>query len=116
MSAGYQLLLMIAGMHVLGLLCVAVLMVLAFRQPPGDDRRPFDPGSDDGWGNEPREPHRPYDRPWGGIPLPDAEPATVRLRDERKLGDLRPDRDRRPVREPERAPVREPEPARERSR
>ena len=47
MSAGYELLLMIAGMHVLGLLCVAVLMVLAFRQGPGDYRRPSDYGSDD---------------------------------------------------------------------
>ncbi|TMM04240.1 MAG: hypothetical protein E6G05_06460 [Actinobacteria bacterium] len=108
MSAGYQLLLMIAGMHVLGLVCVAVLMVLALRQPPEDDRRPSDPGSDDGWGNEPRQPRRPYDRPWGGIPLPDAEQAGVRLRDARKLGDLRPNRERRPAREPERAPVHQP--------
>src|SRR5437764_572015 len=68
MSAGYQLLLMIAGMHVLGLICVAVLMVLAFRQTPGDDMWPSDPGSDDGWGNDPREPRQPYDRPWGPIP------------------------------------------------
>jgi hypothetical protein len=108
MSAGYELLLMIAGMHVLGLAFVAVLMVLAFRQPPGDDRRPSDSGSDDGWGNEPREPPRPSDRPWGGIPLPDAEQARVRLRDGRKLGDLRPHRERRPAREPERAPARVP--------
>ena len=109
MSAGYQLLLMIAGMHILGLVCVAVLMVLAFRQaPPGDDMRPSDPGSDDGWGNEPREPRRPYDRPWGGIPLPDADQARVRLRDERKLAELWPGRDRRPAREPERTPVRQP--------
>src|SRR5436305_14159829 len=106
MSAGYQLLLMIAGMHVLGLICVAVLMVLAFRQAPGDDMWPSDPGSDDGWGNEPREPRRPYDRPWGGIPLPDADQAGGRLRDARKLGDIRPKRERRPVREPDRTPVR----------
>jgi hypothetical protein len=109
MSAGYQLLLMIAGMHVLGLVCVAVLMVLAFRQaPPGDDMRPYDPGSDDGWGNKPREPRWPSDRPWGGIPLPNADQAKVRLRDERKLADLRPHRERRPAREPGR-PVRIPQ-------
>src|SRR5437762_7204845 len=108
MSAGYQLLLMIAGMHVLGLICVAVLMVLAFRQTPGEDMWPSDPGSDDGWGNDPREPRQPYDRPWGGIPLPDADQARVRLRDSRKLSDLRPNRERRPVREPERTPVRQP--------
>jgi hypothetical protein len=84
-----------------------LLMVLAFRQHPGEGPRPSDFGSDDGWGNEPREPRQPSDRPWGGIPLPDSEQALVRLRDERKLRDLRPHRDRRPAREPAR-PVRTP--------
>ncbi|HEY2438132.1 MAG TPA: hypothetical protein VGH93_13200 [Solirubrobacteraceae bacterium] len=108
MSGGYQLLLMIAGMHVLGLGCVAVLMVLAFRQHPEEGPRRSDFGSDDGWGNEPREPRRPSDSPWGGMPLPDSEQARIRLRDERKLRDLRPERERRPSREPGR-PVRIPQ-------
>lgn len=108
MSGGYQLLLMIAGMHVLGLGCVAVLMVLAFRQHPEEGPRRSDSGSDDGWGNEPREPRGPSDSPWGGMPLPDSEQARIRLRDERKLRDLRPERERRPSREPGR-PVRVPQ-------
>ena len=105
MSGDYQLLLMIAVMHLLGLACVAVLIMLALRQE--DDRPPGsgDTGSDDGWGNEPRRPPQPSDRPWGGIPLPDAKQSRLRLRDHRKLLDLLPRRDRRPSREHERQPI-----------
>lgn len=106
MSGEYQLLLMIAGMHLLGLGCVAVLIVLALRQGSGETHGRTDRGSDDGWGNEPRRPPDPSDRPWGGVPLPDASPAAVRLRDERKLPELLPRTARRPAREPERTPVR----------
>jgi hypothetical protein len=106
MSGQYQLLLMILGMHVLGLACVAVLVVLALRG--GDEGLPDsgDSGSDGGWGNEPRRPPQPSDRPWGGIPLPDAKQSRLRLRDHRRLRDLRPRRERRRVREPERTPIR----------
>jgi hypothetical protein len=44
--------------------------------------------------------------PGGGLPLPDAEPARVRLRDHRPLRERLPARERRPAREPERRPVR----------
>ena len=106
MSGEYQLLLMIAVMHLLGLACVGVLILLALRA--GDDGLPGsgEAGSDDGWGNEPRRPPQPSDRPWGGVPLPDAKPAQLRLRDHRKLLDLLPRRERRPAREPERTPIR----------
>ena len=104
MSGEYQLMLMIAVMHLLGLVGVAVLMYLALRNDSGH-RRPGEFGQDDGWGNEPRRPPKPSNRPWGGIPLPDAQQARVRLRDPRKLGDLLPPRERRPAREPERTPV-----------
>ena len=106
MSGEYQLLLMIAAMHVLGLGCVGVLVVLALRQDAERDRGGTDRGSDDGWGNKPRRPPEPSDRPWGGVPLPDARQAGVRLRDDRKLADRLPPPERRPAREPERAPVR----------
>jgi hypothetical protein len=106
MSGDYQLLLMIAVMHLLGLACVGVLIMLALTQgedgPPGSGET----GSDDGWGNEPRRPPQPSDRPWGGIPLPDAKQSRLRLRDDRKLLDLLPRRDRRPAREPDRVPTR----------
>jgi hypothetical protein len=108
MPSEIQLLLMIVGMHLLGLAAVTVLMVLAFREGPGETDWPWKQGSDEGWGNKPRRPIEPADRPRGGIPLPDADPATVRLRDHRKLGDALPRPERRPVREPERTPRREP--------
>jgi hypothetical protein len=107
MSGEAQLMLMIAGVHLLGLACVAVLMVPALRDPP-DPPRPPDGGSDDGWGNYPREPTTPRNFPGGGIPLPDAEPASVRLRDHVRLRERLPARERRPVHEPARRPVRTP--------
>jgi hypothetical protein len=103
MSGDVQLMLIIAGVHALGLACVAVLMLPALREPP--DSPPWS-DSDDGWGRGPREPPKPPESPRGGIPLPDAAPARVRLRDHRRLADLLPRRDRRPAREPTRRPVR----------
>jgi hypothetical protein len=107
MSADAQLMLMIAGMHLLGLVCAAVLIIPALRDspefPPG---RP-DSGSDGGWGRGPDQPPKPApDSPRGGIPLPDAEQARIRLRDHRTLSEQLPGRERRPAREPDRTPVR----------
>lgn len=106
MSGDYQLLLMIAVMHLLGLACVAVLIMLALGGENDGRRGSGESGSDDGWGNEPRRPPQPSDRPWGGVPLPDAKQSRLRLRDHRKLADLLPRRTRRPAREPERTPIR----------
>src|SRR5947209_2753170 len=107
MSGDVELMLMVAGMHLLGLVCAAALILPALRNgpelPPRSDR-----GSDDGWGHGPRRPDEPSGSPRGGLPLPDADPAAVRLRDHRRLGDLLPPRERRPSREPAREPVREP--------
>lgn len=98
--------LMIAGMHLLGLICAAVLIIPALRDPPDFPPRPSDSGSDDGWGRGPGEPPPRPGSPRGGIPLPDAEQSRIRLRDDRKLGELLPKHDRRPAREPVRRPVR----------
>jgi hypothetical protein len=106
MSGGSQLVLvMIAGVHLLGLGCVAILMLTALREEPQDPPH-GNPGSDDGRGNDRRRPRRPSDRPRGGIPLPDAEQSRIRLRDHRRLADRLPRRVRRPAREPARRPVR----------
>jgi hypothetical protein len=105
MSGDLELMVMIAGMHLLGLLCAAALILPALRGgsdlPPGSER-----DSDDGWGHGPPPPPAPVDPPSGGLPLPDATPARVRLRDHRRLSDLLPRRERRPAREPERQPTR----------
>jgi len=108
MSGEAQLMLMIAGVHLLGLICVAVLMIPALREPPDSPPHGSDGGSDDGWGNYPRQPTSPRNVPGGGIPLPDAEPARVRLRDHDKLRERLPSRERRPAHEPDRRPVRTP--------
>jgi len=102
-----QLLLWMVGIHLLGLVAIGVLLVPAIRDdsPPP---QPGDAGSDDGWGNRPREPAPPRNKPGGGLPLPDAIPARVRLRDARRLHERLPRPARRPAREPERAPTRTP--------
>lgn len=107
MSGESQLLLWIAGVHLVGLVCVAALLIPAFRDDPNASQPPDQ--SDDGWGNDRRPtPQRP-DRPTGGIPLPDAAPARSRLREHGRLGDRRPRPERRPAREPARKPARTPE-------
>jgi hypothetical protein len=107
MSGDSQLmLLMIAGVHLIGMGCVAVLMFSALHQDPADQSPSGDSDSDDGRGNKPRLPRPPSPRPRGGIPLPDAEQSRIRLRDHRRLADLVPRRARRPAREPTRAPTR----------
>ena len=106
MSGDAQLMLMIAGLHLLGLVCAAVLILPALRDTPDVPPRRPDSGPDDGWGRGPGGPPKPPDPPRGGIPLLDADPARIRLRDHRKLPDVLPRRERRPAREPDRTPVR----------
>ena len=97
--------LVIVGMHLLGFACAAALLIPALRsdnQPPRPDQR-----GDDGWGNQASPTPPPEDRPGPGLPLPEAVPARVRLRDHERLPDHLPARQRRPAREPapERAPA-----------
>lgn len=97
------MLLMVAGMHLLGLVCAGVLLIPALRSPEAKPGR--EDGSDGGWGRRNEPPPKP-EKPWGGLPLPNAVPAGVRLRDHHRLPDLLPARERRPAREPERVPER----------
>jgi hypothetical protein len=105
MSEGVQLVLWIAGVHLIGFVCVVVLMLPALREDSDGSNGPWDEG-DDGWGRDPGTPPIPPAPPRGGIPLPDAVPAAVRLRQPGRLGDQLPARERRPTREPARRPVR----------
>src|SRR5579875_1956337 len=109
MSGSAQLLLVIAGVHLFGFAAVAVLILPALREGWNPSTGPQGSDSDDGGGRGPeRPPHAPPSAPRGGLPLPDAVPARVRLREPARLGDLRPRRERRPAREPERLPERTP--------
>jgi hypothetical protein len=107
MSEGVQLILWIAGVHLIGFLCVAVLLLPALREDPGDVG-PLDEG-DDGWGRGPSTPPTQPVPPRGGIPLPDAVPASVRLREPGRIAERLPSRERRPSREPIPTPVRAPQ-------
>jgi hypothetical protein len=98
--------LMIGSMHLLGLIFVAVLLIPALRDAPAPPPKSSDDGQDDGWGHGPPRPPKPPEAPTGGIPLPDAVPARVRLRGHERLADGVPRPARRPVREPGRTPVR----------
>lgn len=98
MSGADQMVLLIAGLHLFALVCVALLILPALRDI--DERPPGGSDGDDGGGHGPGGPRLIPPRPRGGLPLPDAIPAGVRLRDHNRLGDHLPGRERRPVHEP----------------
>jgi hypothetical protein len=95
------------GTDYLGLAYLVLVLIVAFgpllmgrREPPPESD---DPGR--GGGGEPPDRPPPPRGPTHGTPLPDAEPARVRLRDHARLADRLPPRQRR--RGPARAPQRE---------
>jgi len=79
-----------------------VLLPLKVLYPP-----PPSAEDDDEGGRGPRNPPRAPEGPRGGLPLPDADPARVRIRDHRRPALIR-FRARRPAHDPERAPAQTP--------
>ncbi len=108
MTGADSLMLWIAGFHFVGVICVAALLIPALRSRNDSSEGHENGSSDDGWGNLPQDQPRPKLWPGGGIPLPDAVQPSVRLRDHRRLSELRPGRERRPAREPMPTPERVP--------
>lgn len=114
MSADAKLVVLFAGLHLLGLILVCVLLVLFLRS---DATSPWSPGDDEAGGGgggsndrlAPRDSRGPRG---GGLPLPDAAPARVRLREPARLADLLASRPRRGAPEPARRPVPRRAPAR----
>ena len=104
MSGAGELILVVAGMHLLGLACVTALIVVALKGRPDPPQPPPGSDSDGGGGLRPRLPRSPT-RPKDGIPLPSARPARIRLREPGRLADRLPARQRRPAREPQRIPL-----------
>jgi hypothetical protein len=95
----FQMMLFLVGVHIFGFVAVGLLMIPALRDDNSDTGE--DSGnSDDGWGNRPNVKPDPSRWPGGGIPLPDAEQSSVRLREPGKLADKIPAHERRPAREP----------------
>ena len=79
------LILLLTGVHALGLGLLCGMLWLSFRATgPEDSRGPRD----------------------GGLPLPDAKPSRVRLREPGRIADALPRPARRGAPEPERVPVR----------
>ncbi len=105
MSGAGELILVVAGMHLLGLACAAFLIVVALKGRPEPPQPPPGSDSEGGGGLRPRLPRSPT-RPKDGVPLPNARPSRIRLREPGRLADLLPARQRRPAREPQRIPVR----------
>jgi hypothetical protein len=98
---------LLGGLHLLGLCFAALLLLPCLRDdalgpvaPRGED------DDDSGGGNDRLRPAPPRGPGGSGIPLPDAAPARVRLRDGRRLADLLPAFERRPAHSPGPAPAR----------
>ena len=105
MSPDEELMLIFGALHLVALAMGALLFVMFLRSDTIDGRN--DPEEDEGGGGgSDRISDLPKTSPSGGIPLPDAEPASVRLRGHERLADLHPRPDRRRVVEPDRSPRR----------
>jgi len=100
-----EIVLLVGGLHLVAMVFAGILIAFCLRS---EETPPFSPGQDgdDGGGGSdrrvPRDPPRPRG---GGLPLPDAAPARVRLRGAATLATLLAGRDRRPAREPARPPA-----------
>ena len=103
-----QLVLLAAAMHLVMLALAGVLLFGMLRAKPTAAWQEHRPGEDGDDGGSDRLQPSPPGRPRGGIPipLPDAVPSRVRLREPARLADLLPRRERRPAREPVRTPER----------
>ncbi len=109
MSPDEELMLIFGALHLVALALGVLLFVLFLRSDAGDGHDPPDEDEGGGGGGSDRISDAPKTSPSGGIPLPDAEPAPVRLRGHERLADLRPRPDRRRVAEPSRSPRRVPQ-------
>jgi hypothetical protein len=110
MSPDEELVAIFGALHLVALALGVLLFVLFLRSDTRDGRNPSDEDDGGGGGGSDRISDRPKTSPSGGIPLPDAEPAPVRLRGPERLADLLPRPERRRVAEP--APGRRRVPAR----
>ena len=101
MGPDEELMVIFGALHLVALVLGGVLFVMFLRSEAGSGRRPPDEDDGGGGGNDRLSPG-PKNSPSGGIPLPDAVQSSVRLRGHERLRDLRPRRERRPIREPAR--------------
>jgi hypothetical protein len=105
MAPDGELVLIFASLHLAAVLLGGVLFAMFLRSGSSSDGG-HDDEEDEGGGGNDRVGQPPKTSPSGGLPLPDAEPAPVRLRGPGRLRDLRPPRERRPAEHPEPSPAR----------
>lgn len=96
---------LLGGLHLLGFGFGALLLLPCLR----DERvaplaRQGEDEEDGGGGSDRLRPVAPTGPRSGGLPLPDAVPARVRLRERTRLADLLPGRERRPAHAPAPSP------------
>lgn len=107
MGPELKLMLLFAALHLLALGLAGGLLVMFLRSQTVTAWTPPDEDGGGGGGDSDRlRPEPPTRPPDGGPPLPDAQPARVRLRQRVRLADLLPRPGRRPCRAPERDPAR----------
>jgi hypothetical protein len=103
------LVVVLGALHLLGFGFAAILLLPCLRDESLLPRTIRGEEEDEGGGgSDRRRPVSPRGPRPGGIPLPDAIPARVRLRDGRRLADLLPGAQRRPAHAPVPAPTRVP--------
>jgi hypothetical protein len=103
------LIVIFASLHLVALVLGGLLFAMFLRSDAkGRASGPDDEDEGGGGGNDRIGDRPPRTSPSGGIPLPDAVPAPVRLRGPGRLADLRPRRVRREPAHPHPAPRRVP--------
>ena len=105
MGTDAELLALFAALHLIGMGLAASLLVMFMRSSSTRAWTPPDEDGGNGGGSDRIAPRRPSDPDGGGIPLDDAVPARVRLRQRQRLADLLPGAARRPAHAPEHAPA-----------
>jgi hypothetical protein len=93
MSSDAELMLIFGVLHLVAVGLGVTLFVMFLRSDPNRSKPPDE--EDPGGGGNDRISRNPKNSPSGGIPLPDADPASMRLRTHERLAD--PSR-RRPAR------------------
>jgi hypothetical protein len=104
------LIVIFASLHLVALLLGGVLFAMFLRSEANRGSQGADEEDDGGGGGNDRIGSGPKTSPSGGIPLPDADPAPIRLRGPGRLADLRPRRLRREPAHPQPARRRVPQP------
>jgi hypothetical protein len=109
MGPDHGLIVIFASLHLVALLLGGLLFAMFLRADAKRGTRGQDDEEDGGGGGNDRVGDSPKTSPSGGIPLPDAQPAPMRLRGTERFADVRPRRVRPAPAHPRPAPRRVPQ-------